>query len=245
MRPAFSARTVISVLLLASTAGLASAGPAADAGPPSRIGHYSTVNGLAGFVLDRLGTPVKLRMDGSDEILALAAEYGSGDAVSLRRDDGWSILRIDDRGDLTMFTEAFRHGVRVIRDQVAQPLAIAPATKANAEDKAALLGRQLTLQNRTALEISLEAPTLGKDSGAWSAMADAITAVGIALQDVLSDALGRDAVAAKLRRVVIRHSGRVAISLTNQTLVVEIAADKPIIGRPSSVRLRSAMDDLL
>jgi hypothetical protein len=45
-------------------------GPRA-AEPGLRIGHHSTRDGMAGFVLDRLGEPVKLRFDGSEEIFAL------------------------------------------------------------------------------------------------------------------------------------------------------------------------------
>ena len=49
--------------LIISTGALA-----AESGPPLRIGHYSTGSGLIGFVIDRMGTPIKLRFDGSDEI---------------------------------------------------------------------------------------------------------------------------------------------------------------------------------
>src|SRR6185369_17727845 len=55
--------------LIISTGALA-----AESGPPLRIGHYSTGSGLIGFVIDRMGTPIKLRFDGSEEILALTVE---------------------------------------------------------------------------------------------------------------------------------------------------------------------------
>ena len=42
---------------------------AAESGPPLRIGHYSTGNGMIGFVIDRMATPIKLRFDGSDDQL--------------------------------------------------------------------------------------------------------------------------------------------------------------------------------
>jgi uncharacterized protein DUF4908 len=245
MRSAADVRTAVGLMLFAGAAGLASVAFAAEGGPPLRIGHYSSANGLAGFVLDRLGTPIKVRLDGSDEILALTAEPTGRDAVSLKRDDGRYLLRIEADGGMTLFAAAFRDGVKVIRDQSAEPLTIAPATRAEAEDKATSLARQLKRQSGAAVDIALEARALGKDSGAWSAMADAVTAVGIALDSVLADRLGREAVAAKLKRVIIRDSGHVAIKLVGQTLVVEIAADQPVIGRPSSGRLVSALGDLL
>ena len=58
---------------------------AAQSGPPLRIGHYSTGNGLIGFVIDRMGTPIKLRFDGSDEILALKKIRGAMSIAPLTR----------------------------------------------------------------------------------------------------------------------------------------------------------------
>ena len=57
---------------------------AAESGPRLRIGHYSTGSGLIGFVIDRRGTPIKLRFDGSDEILALNVEPAPYDSMTLR-----------------------------------------------------------------------------------------------------------------------------------------------------------------
>ena len=51
---------------------------AAQSGPPLRIGHYSTGSGLIGFVIDRMGTPIKLRFDGSDE-----SGYGTAGCVEI------------------------------------------------------------------------------------------------------------------------------------------------------------------
>ena len=76
-------------------------------------------------------------------------------------------------------------------------------------------------------------------------MADAVTVTGIALGELLSTPIGRDAIAAKLQRVVIRNADRVDIKLVDRTLIVEIAADQPILGRPSSMRLKSVIGDLL
>jgi hypothetical protein len=218
-------------------------GRAAETGAPLRIGHYSSANGLVGFVLDRLGTPIKLRLDGSDEIWALIVEPTSRNAVALKRDDGSYVLRIDDRG-MTLFTGPTT-GVKVVRDQDAEPLAIATASRAKAEDDAAMLGKELKRLSGADVAVALEAPSLGPDSTAWSAMADAVAIVGVSLKEVVADALGREAVAEKVKRVLVRDSDQVAIKLVGQTLLVEIAANKPIIGRPSSRLLVSTIGDLL
>src|SRR5262245_31327228 len=83
---------------------------AAENGPPLRIGHYSTGNGMIGFVLDRMGTPIKLRFDGSDEILALTTEPASYNSVTLKRDDGISVGRIYETGRILIFSDKLSGG---------------------------------------------------------------------------------------------------------------------------------------
>src|SRR4051812_49968665 len=83
---------------------------AAESGPPLRIGHYSTGNGLIGFVIDRMGTPIKLRFDGSDEILALTAEQSPYNSITLKRDDGVSVLRIYEAGRILVFSDKLSGG---------------------------------------------------------------------------------------------------------------------------------------
>jgi hypothetical protein len=218
----------------------------AQAGPPMRIGHYSTPNGLIGFVLDRLGTPIKVRFDGSDEILALTTEPAPYDSVTLKRDDGIGVMRIYQDGRVLVFDRKLRDGsVRAIRDQDAQPLTVKAATEAQAQVAAATLGQKLKQTGNVTLAIVLEAPQLGEKSDAWSAMADAVSVAGVTLGEMLTSTIARETIAAKLQRVVIRDAGRVDIKLEDRTLVVEIAADQPIVGRPSSARLRSAIEDLL
>ena len=83
---------------------------AAESGPPLRIGHYSTGSGLIGFVIDRMGTPIKLRFDGSDEILALTAEQAPYSSMTLKRDDGVSVLRIYETGRILIFSDKLSGG---------------------------------------------------------------------------------------------------------------------------------------
>lgn len=218
---------------------------AAEPAPPLRIGHYSTRDGMAGFVLDRLGDTVKLRFDGSEEIFALSKEPASLGALSLREDNGGYVLRINNGGGITLFRPGFRDGAGVIRDQDAKPLEIPAATKSQAADKAATFGQQISRIDRTPLVITLQAPSLAENSEAWAAMADAVAIVDITLKRVAADTLGREAVASKVERVVIRDAGHISIALDGRTLVVEIDADRPLVGRPSSKRLESKIGDLL
>jgi Domain of unknown function (DUF4908) len=218
---------------------------AAESGPPLRIGHYSTGSGLIGFVIDRRGTPIKLRFDGSDEILALNAEQAPYDSMTLKRDDGVSVLRIYETGRVLVFSDKLSGGsADAYRDQEAEPLVVKKATKEQAETEAESLERRLRRAGAPALKISLDAPRLSADAAAWSAMADAIAVTGTTLAEMLTSPIARE-IAAKLRRVVIRDADRVDVTLAGDTLIVEVVAREAITGRPSSARLKSAIGDLL
>jgi hypothetical protein len=232
--------------MLAVVLAAASTAAAAQAGPPLRIGHYSTGNGLIGFVLDRLGTPIKLRFDGSDEILALTPEPAPFDAVQLKRDDGRSVLRLYPDGQVLVFSDKIRSGSdRAQRDQDAQALSVRAATKVQAQADAASLGQKLKQVGGVTLAVALEAPGLADQSEGWASMADAVSITEAGLIEMLTSPIARETIRAKLTRIVIRDGGRVNIKLEGGTLVVEIAAGNPIVGRPSSARLRSAIGDLL
>jgi hypothetical protein len=219
---------------------------AAESGPPLRIGHYSTGNGLLGFVIDRMGAPIKLRFDGSDEILALTAEQAPYNSMTLKRDDGVSVLRIYETGRILVFSDKLSGGsADAYRDQEAGPLVVKKATKEQAETEAESLGRRLRRAGAPALAISLDAPRLSADAAAWSAMADATAVTGATLAEMLTSPIAREIIAAKLRRVVIRDADQVDVRLAGDTLIVEVDAKEAITGRPSSARLKSAIGDLL
>lgn len=219
---------------------------AAESGPRLRIGHYSTGSGLIGFVIDRRGTPIKLRFDGSDEILALNAERAPYDSMTLKRDDGVSVLRIYETGRVLVFSDKLSGGsADAYHDQEAEPLLVKNATKEQAETAAEALGLRLRRAGAPALAISLDAPRLSADSAAWSAMADAIAVTGTVLAEMLTSPIAREIIAAKLQRVVIRDADQVDVRLAGDTLIVEVEAKAAITGRPSSARLKSAIGDLL
>ena len=219
---------------------------AAESGPRLRIGHYSTGTGLMGFVIDRMGTPIKLRFDGSDEILAVTAEPAPYNSITLKRDDGVSVLRIYETGRILVFSDKLSGGsADAFRDQEAEPLVVKKATKEQAETEAESLGRKLRGAGAPALTISLDAPRLSDDSAAWSAMADAIAVTGSTLEEMLTSPIAREIIAAKLRRVVIRDADQIDVKLADDALIVEVKAKDAVTGRPSSARLKSAIGDLL
>jgi hypothetical protein len=219
---------------------------AAEPNASLRVGHYSTGDGMAGFVLDRLATPVKVRFDDSDEILALTPEPAPLDSFNLMRDDGKAALRVYDNGQVLLFGDRAKNGsANAYRDKNAQPLTIRKATKAQALAAAASLSQQLKRDAGVPIAVVLEAPRLSDTSANWAVLADAVTVTGIAVRDLLATKLGKEAIAAKVKRIVIRTAGGIDITFADGTLAVEVVADKPVLGRPSSLRLKSAMGDLL
>jgi hypothetical protein len=187
LRPPMSAYRWSTAAMLAVVLAAASTAAAAQAGPPLRIGHYSTGNGLIGFVLDRLGTPIKLRFDGSDEILALTPEPAPFDAVQLKRDDGRSVLRLYPDGQVLVFSDKIRSGSdSAQRDQDAQALSVRAATKAQAQADAAALGQKLKQVGGVTLAVALEAPGLADQSEGWASMADAVSITEAGLVEMLT-----------------------------------------------------------
>ncbi|HKD29081.1 MAG TPA: DUF4908 domain-containing protein [Xanthobacteraceae bacterium] len=231
------------------------AGVAAERRPPLRIGHYSTVDGSVGFVFDRLGTPAKLRFDGSEEIFALTPRPASRDSVWMVRDDGRYVLGVSPEGEISLYPSfesrptvpysTNGRDIDVVRDDVADALAIAPATRSAAYGAAIALGEELTRASTASIGVVVEAKQLDDASSAWSAVADALKMAGIAFKDVLADPLGRRAVASDLDRIVIRDGGHAAVTLADRALTIEINAATPVAGRPSSGRIKAAMGDLL
>ena len=105
---------LLTTFVLVGLAGYG-AGVAAERGPSSRIGHYGAVDGSTGFVFDHLGTPAKLRFDGSEEILALTPERAPLGRLDMRRDDGRYVMRIYPEGRTWWFpaVSGGRHDGRI------------------------------------------------------------------------------------------------------------------------------------
>ncbi len=86
------------------------------------LGHYSTIDGKTGFVLDRTVDPPRVRVDGDRYVKNLAERPSVRCCVEYAAGDFW--VRVDkDSGAIVEFQGALqRDAVRVIRDADAQPL---------------------------------------------------------------------------------------------------------------------------
>ncbi|HEY3494608.1 MAG TPA: DUF4908 domain-containing protein [Polyangiaceae bacterium] len=88
-----------------------------------QVGHYSTLDGKSGVIVDRRSDTVKGRLDGSSEIKVLKSSGGPHGSTEYRSDDGSIWLRVDQYGDVVLFQgPAQKEGVEVVRDADAEPL---------------------------------------------------------------------------------------------------------------------------
>jgi hypothetical protein len=68
--------------------------------PLLRLGHYSSGDGMVGFVLDRTGSPPKMRLDGTTEVLPLEVRRTSARSYDLVNHERHIGLSVDDDGSV-------------------------------------------------------------------------------------------------------------------------------------------------
>jgi hypothetical protein len=92
------------------------------------IGHYTTLDGRSGFILDRFADPPRARLDGDPTVRTLSRRGSVRGAYELISEDKTIWLRIDEEtGDVLLFQgPQQRQGVRVQRDADASGLTSEP-----------------------------------------------------------------------------------------------------------------------
>jgi hypothetical protein len=87
------------------------------------LGHYSTLDGASGFILDRTGSEVRAKLDRTADVKVLTAHGGPHQTKEYESADGDLWLRIDPRGEVLLFQGPSQtQGVEVTRDADAEPL---------------------------------------------------------------------------------------------------------------------------
>ncbi len=87
------------------------------------LGHYSTMDGTTGFVLDRTDRPYLARLDGTEVVLRLEEQRGPRETREYTAKDPQFWVRVDADGTVLLFDgPAQREGVEVTRDANADPL---------------------------------------------------------------------------------------------------------------------------
>jgi hypothetical protein len=90
--------------------------------PKLRLGHYSSGDGLTGFVFDRTGAKPQIRMDGTSEIIELTPRGAPHGQTDLAHGIQGVIIRVGEDGQVTYFRGPRGDSVRMIRDADAEPL---------------------------------------------------------------------------------------------------------------------------
>ncbi len=88
------------------------------------IGHYSTLDGATGFVIDRTRDPIVVRLDGTAVNEPLVFEGARLESIDYQSPSKKVWLRVrKESGDVMLFQGPKEHeGVRVIRDADAKTL---------------------------------------------------------------------------------------------------------------------------
>jgi hypothetical protein len=121
------------VALLLATAVSMGCGGGTSPPPPStstptgragmlRLGHYSSGDGMVGFVLDRTGPQPKVRIDGTTEVLPLEirrTSHTSADLVNHEKNIG---ISVDDDGSVVFSRRGAGPNKEMYRDGDASPL---------------------------------------------------------------------------------------------------------------------------
>ncbi len=87
------------------------------------LGHYSTYDGMSGFIFDRTGTPFMAKLDGVDKAMPLTESPSARGDKEYRSADRSTWIRVDEEGNVLYFQgPKQREGVRIKRDADANRL---------------------------------------------------------------------------------------------------------------------------
>jgi hypothetical protein len=208
-----------------------------------RLGHYSSRDGLFGFVLDRTGEQPLLKIDGSEEIFALRVER-SKNAVQLIRDDGKIMFGIGAYGELSYYRAGSKDAVPTIRDANAEPLKMVPATKEQVKNLLKKINDKATAGN-IKIEIAwngIPDTTPRKNLGV---VFEAVQNCKVALDEIAKSDLGKEALTSNLKKVVISTSDKAGVSVENSELKISVVPEDGFLGRNSSNMLIKQIEELI
>jgi len=213
---------------------------ALDARPPfaaeeldETVTHYVSDDGSIGFVLDSGDSTPILKFDTSLEIFVLESVPGPRGDTIYKLDNSFAVLRKTNIGGMILFDDVWPEGRPVVRDGPAEPLTLPQRFPAQVSARAAALGQAIT--EKVGSEIVFEADWDAVPSQLGTAtLADAVELAGMALLRLADDALARDALATRLKRVTFTPGDTLDIDLRGDTLVVTYVWTRGVHGRHSS-----------
>jgi hypothetical protein len=240
---AFAAATVIAVPA-ASEAQVRSNAQAeqsrAIAVRSSRPGHplsgrYVSESGEA-FIFDGTGARPLFRFERRNETWVLRTTPAPRGDVIYRNDAGSQILRLTPSGGLTLYTTRAPNGSPATLSGGAAPLNLPPITPTQLITYSIQQSGRMSaaLGHLVVVDVELERP------GLESVVAETITVVTEAILRMSRSATVRDQVG-ELRRIQIQEANRGSVRFSDGTLIIAIAGDQGLQGRPSSALIIRAV----
>jgi len=204
--------------------------------PRARLGHYSSSDGLFGFVLDRTPRTPRVHVDGTTNVIELGVRDHGGGVVSLESAGGDLVLAVDDAGRVTNISDA-RRDVPLRHDADAQPL---PEPPLPAIDVSFVRSLEARAKAKCGTVVHFEVRGMVGAAGVRSAY-HTLQRCTRAVEAVCRDKAGQDAVKRKLTTVRIAQAPASRLTLDGAVLVVETDLDSPALG-PFSDEVRGLLE---
>jgi hypothetical protein len=200
--------------------------------PPPPVARYVTETG-EGFILDRSTGKPLLKFESNYEVWVLQPEVGPRGDINYKNDLGQLILRATKLGGFTLFTRKRPAGAAAEVAGPVQPLRLKPVSPIALYQVMRLAsGRASKAAGRT---IAFEADATPASS---ALIADASLIASEAIIR-LSQTRNGQVHMNRIGKVVIVEGARSSIVLKNGVLLIVVAPDQGLSGRPSSERIIS------
>ena len=201
-------------------------------GEAPRIAHFSTDNGES-FVLDTTQTTPVVRVDGTDEVLALSVSNGSNGDVVFKNDVGETVLK-SSRAGLTVFTRDHPSGDAVSLEGAARPL---DPGRLSPEALFQVLARaSVKASYAVGRLVGFSAEEDTPRAQADYLFADAANNTSAALVNLSRQHNGQ-AVVSKVREVLLTEGRPPSVNLKEGVLELKLDVSRGWGGRPSSHRV--------
>jgi hypothetical protein len=207
--------------------------------PRARLGHYSSSDGLSGFVLDRTPRTPRVLVDGTSNVVELGVRDHGGGVVSLESAGGDLVLTVDDAGKVTNISDA-RRDVPLHHDADAQPL---PEPLLPVVDVSLIRSLEARAKAKCGSVVHFEVRVTAGAAGGRGAY-HTLQRCTRAVEAICRDKAGQVAVRRKLTTVRIAQAPVSRSTLDGAVLLVETDLESPALG-PFSDEVRGFLESKL
>ena len=200
-----------------------------------RLGHYSTADGLVGFVFDRTGDTPAVKFDDGGEILTLEAKTTS-QRTTFMRDDGAHLISVAVDGAMTLWLPR-RGGVPVERDGGADALRLPDVQRAAVEARVDAVTATLAQVLGKPVPIEVDWPGFSDSRQDLGTLAAALDSLAAAFTRWRQDATAIEVISGEIQTIKLAARDKVAIERDQGVVTIALAPARGLAGRPTSHRL--------